>query len=276
MRGLIRLSDYSKQDIFKIFKIADDIIAGDYTNLLQGKTIVLFFPTSSLRTRITFEKGIHMLGGESILFPPETLDKRESIQDVVGYLNNWVDAVIIRHKSIAVLDAFCKYAEFPIVNAMTDINHPCEVLSDLYALSKQRKDFLKDQYLFCGAKGNIGLAWKEAADVLNLTLTQCCPKGYEIPELTVHHDLRIAIEGKDVVCTDALPAEDLQDFKEYQITQEIMDFANLNAILNPCPPFFRGEEISADAISSQYFAGYKFKKHLLEIQQAILLFSLIH
>lgn len=276
MRGLIRLSDYSKQDVFEIFKIADGIMAGDYTNLLQGKTIVLFFPTSSLRTRITFEKGIRMLGGESILFPPETLDKRESLQDVVGYLNNWVDAVIIRHKSIAVLDVLCKYAEFPVINAMTDINHPCEVLSDLYALSKQRKNFLKDQYLFCGAIGNIGLAWKEAADVLNLTLTQCCPKGYEIPELTVHHNLRMAIEGKDIVCTDSLPAEDLQDFKEYQITQEIMGFANVNAILNPCPPFFRGEEISADAIGSQYFVGYKFKKHLLEIQQAILLFSLIH
>ncbi len=132
MRGLIRLSDYSEQEIFEIFKIADLLQAGEYTDLLQGKTIVLFFPASSLRTRITFEKGIQMLGGQSILFSPETLDKRESLQDVARYLNNWVDAVIIRHKSIEVLDTFRKYADFPVINAMTDINHPCEVLSDLY------------------------------------------------------------------------------------------------------------------------------------------------
>lgn len=276
MRGLIRLSDYSEQEIFEIFKIADLLQAGEYTDLLQGKTIVLFFPASSLRTRITFEKGIQMLGGQSILFSPETLDKRESLQDVAGYLNNWVDAVIIRHKSIEVLDTFRKYADFPVINAMTDINHPCEVLSDLYALSKRRKDFLKDEYLFLGAKGNIGLAWKEAADVLHLSFTQCCPKGYEIPGIPVQHNLRMAIEGKDIVCTDSLPAERRPDFKEYQITEKIMAFANADALLNPCPPFFREEEVSADAISSQYFVGYKFKKHLLEIQQAILIFSLMH
>lgn len=276
MRRLIRLGDYSKEEIFEIFKIADDLQTGKYADQLRGKAIALFFPPSSLRTRITFERGINLLSGQTFLFPPETLDKKERLQDVAGYLNNWVDIAVVRHKSIAVLDELSQYARFPVVNAMTDANHPCEILSDLYALSKQRTNFLEDQYLFCGSKGNIGFAWKEAAEVLQLSLTQCCPKGYEITGIPVQDDLHVAIRGKDIICTDSLPSAALSDFKRYQISKEVMDLANTDAILNPCPPFFRGEEVASDAISSEYFAGYKFKKHLLEIQQAILLFSQIH
>ncbi|MFT3952073.1 MAG: peptide transporter [Oscillospiraceae bacterium] len=275
MRGLIRLNDYTKAEISEIFQIADMLCVGAYSDELRGKTIALFFPLSSIRTRITFEKGIHQLGGQSILFPPESLDKKESIQDVAGYLNNWCDAVVIRHKNIEVLHEFRKYADFPVFNAMTDSNHPCEILSDLYALSKCRRDFLNDQYLFCGARGNIGLAWKEAAEVLHFSLTQCCPAGYEIPGIPVQHDLRAAIAGKDIICTDSLPEACLADFKQYQITKEIMELANQAALLNPCPPFFRGEEVSADVIDSPYFVGYTFKRNLIEVQQAVMIFGLI-
>lgn len=274
MRGLIRLYDYSKDEIFEIFSIADDLREGKYTEGLRGKTIVLFFPSSSLRTRITFEKGIHMLGGQPILFPPETLDKKESLQDVASYLNNWVDAAVIRHKNIAVLDEISRYASFPIINAMTNVNHPCEILSDMYALSKRRSNFLKDQYLFCGPRGNIGLAWKEAAEVLHLALTQSCPPGYEIAGVPVQGILRTAIQGKDIICTDSLPAAALMDFKHHQITVELMNLANEGAVLNPCPPFYLGEEVAEDVIHSHYFQGHAFKEHLLEVQQAVLLFNL--
>jgi ornithine carbamoyltransferase len=275
MRKLIRLGDYSKDEIFKIFKIADDLQEGKYANVLRGKTVALFFSSSSIRTRITFEKGIYLLGGQSILFPSETLDKRESLQDVTGYLNNWIDAVVIRHKNIAFLDEISRYATFPVVNAMTDVNHPCEMLSDLYALSKQRKNFLEDQYLFIGASGNIGLAWKEASEALHLSLTQCCPTGYEIPGLPVQNNLRKAIRGKDIVCTDSLQ-EALADFEDFQVSREVMDLANEGAVLNPCPPFYRDEEVSVNVINSRYFVGYGFKKHLLTVQQAILIFNLLN
>ncbi|HWR19437.1 MAG TPA: peptide transporter [Clostridia bacterium] len=274
MRGLIRLGDYSKDEIFEIFKLTDDLRMGKYADGLKGKTIVLFFPQSSLRTRIAFEKGIHMLGGQSILFPPETLDKKERVSDVAGYLDNWVDLAVIRHKNIAVLDEIRAYASFPIINAMTDVNHPCEMLSDLYALSKRRSNFLEDQYLFCGLCGNIGLAWKEAAEVLHLNLTQSCPPGYEIPKVVFESNLRTAIQGKDIICTDSLPATAINDIKQYQINLEIMSLANEGAVLNPCPPFYRGEEVSEDVINSRYFVGYGFKGHLMEVQQAILLYVL--
>lgn len=276
MRNFIRLTDYTKSDIFDIFSIADEIQKGKYEDTLKGKTVVLFFPESSIRTRVTFEKGIYLLGGQSILFPTETLDKKEDLRDVCGYLNQWADMLIVRHKDMEVLEKIAEYASVPVINAMTDINHPCEILSDMYALSKIRKDFVKDRYLFCGQKGNIGLAWKEAAKIMGFELSQCCGMGYEMEDIQVYHDIQEAIAGKDIVCTDSLPSGVHEDFRKCQVTREIMEKANEGAILNPCPPFYRGEEVSEDVISSEYFVGYEFKKYLLAVQQAVIIYSLTY
>ena len=274
MRSLIRLHDYTPRNILEIFSLANKIQQGEYANYLQGKTVVLFFPTSSIRTRVTFEKSIYILGGQSILFPSDVLDKKEEIKDVMGYLNNWADCIVVRHSNISLIDEMAKYSSVPVINAMTSVNHPCEILSDLYALSKLRENYLSLNYLFVGAKGNIGLAWKEAADILGLSLTQCCPINYEIDKVYVEYNIEKAILGKDIILTDPLSKEMVQDFKNYQVTKELMTSANRDALLNPCPPFYRGEEVSADVIDSKYFVGYEFKKALLYVQQAIILFNM--
>lgn len=274
MRHLIRLSDYKVDEVYKLFDIVDNIKKGAYKTFLKDKTVVMFFPSSSIRTRITFEKGINLLGGQVILFPQETVDKKEKIEDVIGYLNNWADVVVVRHKNIELMDEMAKYATCPIINAMTDVNHPCEVLSDLYALSKLRQDFMNDKYLFVGGSGNIGLAWKEAAKLLGFSLVQSCPKGDEMEGVEVIHSLEEAVGGRDIICTDPLGEDRLEDFRNYQVTSETMKLANEGALLNPCPPFYRGEEVSEEVIESKYFVGYGFKKHLLEVQQAIMIYSL--
>ena len=274
MKNLIRLTDYTPNDIYEIFAIADEIRDGKHTDILKGKSVILFFPNSSIRTRVTFEKGIHLLGGQPILFPSETLDKKEAHKDVFGYLNNWANLVIVRHKDISVLEKISQYSKVPVINAMTDINHPCEMIADMYALSKIRKDFIRDKYLFCGKNGNVGLAWKEAADVMGLDLAQCCKEGYEMEGVTAFHSIAEAIRGRDIICTDSLPANALDGFKEFQVTKSIMEMANEGAVLNPCPPFYRGEEVSDDVIKSDYFVGYEFKKCLLEVQQAIMIYCL--
>ena len=274
MKNLIRLTDYHEKDIADIFNIADEVSLDNYKNILKGKSVVLFLPNSSIRTRVTFEKGIYLLGGQPILFPTETLDKKEDLKDVCGYLNNWADMVIVRHRYINVIEKMAQYLSVPIINAMTDINHPCEALADMYALSKIRKNFVNDKFLFCGSKGNIGLAWKEAATVMGFSLEQCCGNGYEIEGLVSYSNIYDAIIGKDIVCTDSLPAHILNDSKECMVTLEAMKKANKGAVLNPCPPFYRGEEVSADVIDSDYFVGYKFKQHLLSVQQAIMIYCL--
>ena len=100
MKNLIRLTDYHAKEIADIFNIADKVDQDNYKDILKGKSVVLFFPNTSIRTRVTFEKGIYLLGGQPILFPTDTLDKKEDLKDVCGYLNNWADMVIVRHKDI--------------------------------------------------------------------------------------------------------------------------------------------------------------------------------
>ena len=111
----------------------------------------------------------------------------------------------------------------PLVNAMTSENHPCEILSDLYALSKRRDHFEEDHYLFCGEAGNIGFAWQEASKAIGFSLEQCCGEGYEIDGL-----------------------------KACQVTSDTMQLANKHALLNPCPPFYRGEEVSDEVLKTDY------------------------
>lgn len=274
MKDMIRLTDYRADDIYDIFQLTDEVRQGKYQDFLKGKSAILFFPGSSIRTRVTFEKGIYLLGGQPILFSTEALDKKEDLRDVCGYLNHWADIVIARHKDIHLLEKMAEYLEVPVINAMTDVNHPCEMLTDMYALSKIRKDFTKDRFLFVGGKGNIGLAWKEAAQVMGFELEQCCGQGYEMGGLVSYNNIYDAVKGKDIVCTDSLPASALTDFKECQVTTAAMKMANEGAILNPCPPFYRGEEVSKEVMESKYFVGYEFKKYLLEVQQAIMIYCL--
>lgn len=274
MKDMIKLADYKADDIYDIFQLTDEVRQGKYQDFLKGKSAILFFPNSSIRTRVTFEKGIYLLGGQPILFSTETLDKKEDLRDVCGYLNHWADIVIARHKDIHLLEKMAEYLEVPVINAMTDVNHPCEMLTDMYALSKIRKDFTKDRFLFVGGKGNIGLAWQEAAQIMGFELEQCCGQGYEMGGLMSYNNIYDAVVGKDIVCTDSLPASALTDFKECQVTTAAMKMANEGAILNPCPPFYRGEEVSKEVMESKYFVGYEFKKYLLEVQQAIIIYCL--
>ena len=274
MKHLLRLTDLQPDDIYEIFRIADEINAGKHRDMLRGKSVVLFFPNTSIRTRVTFEKGIFLQGGQSILFPSETLDKKEEIRDVCGYLNNWADMLILRHRDMGLLEKVAEYSAVPVINAMTDVSHPCEILSDLYALSRIREDFTADKYLFCGKAGNIGLTWREAARVLGLELSQCCAGGYEMEDVPVYYNIMEAVKGKDIICTDSLPAGAVGDFRECQVTKEAMEMANNGAVLNPCPPFFRGEEVSGEVMESPCFVGYGFKKHLLTVQQAVMLYCL--
>ena len=274
-KSLVFIDDFSKEEIYEIFKLADEF-ADDVSqvNPLEGKTVVLFFPESSLRTRVTFEKGIQELGGKTILFPPEALDKKEKIQDVIGYLENWVDAAIVRHSDIRIVKSMAEHARIPVINAMTSENHPCEIITDLYALSKIHKDIEKKKFLFVGAKGNIGNTWKAASELMGFELEQCCPVGYEIDNIKFHTNIDEAVIGKDIICTDSIPNKAKEEFKNYQITLLHMQKANQGATLNPCPPFFRGEEVSEDVINSDYFVGYGFKKCLITVQQAILCYLL--
>lgn len=217
---------------------------------------------------------IKMESGNRTLFPPSALDKREKIEDVTGYIENWADAVVVRHRDLALVEKMIKGSSIPVINAMTSENHPCEIITDMYSLTKIFSNFITKKFLFVGARGNIGNSWKDASELMGFELEQCCPKGYELDGIRTYRSLDEAMEGKDIICTDSIPEKAKEDFKGYQVTLQHMKNAGTDAILNPCPLFYRGEEVSEDMINSNYFVGYKFKSHLLEVGQAIICYLL--
>ncbi|TGA95931.1 ornithine carbamoyltransferase [Sporolactobacillus shoreae] len=281
--NILRIADLTNDQIDEIFDLADNI-KNRNTNVpsLDGKTFILFFPESSIRTRITFEKGIMDMGGRSIIFPPEALNKKERLEDVIKYIENWADGVIVRHTDISTIIELSKYASIPIINAMTSENHPCEILTDLYTITRKKLNYKELVYTFVGPASNISRTWMEIAKVMDLNFIQVCKRGFELGKDTQNYifqtELQSVLPVSDVILTDSLPRslKTEEYIKKYQITLERMRLTKPMSLLNPCPPFFRNEEVSDDAVSSEYFVGYDFKKNLIFVQQAIILYCLTH
>ena len=273
MRSLLNINDLSKEDIFTIFKNTDEIMEEKKSDLLKGKRIVLFFPDSSIRTRMSFEFGIKKFGGDIISFPTSTLDKREKYEDVIGYIENWADAVVVRHSEYNVIKELDKVSKIPIINAMTSINHPCEILHDLYAIKKRREDFRDLSYLYIGPKTNISTSWYNASQKLGFKLVQVCPEGYEIAKdnenFKVLRNLDEDINKFDVIVTDTVLKNE-EYIGKYQINNDRLKAMKADVLFNPTPPFYRGEVLSKDIDLSNKFVGYDFKKSLLEVQVSII------
>ncbi|MFD1884931.1 ornithine carbamoyltransferase [Paenibacillus wenxiniae] len=277
---LLDINELSSSQITDIFNLTDKLQQSGDQPLLHGKTVILFFPESSLRTRITFEKGIKQLGGESILFPPETLDRREELIDTINYIQNWADAIVVRHADFSKVVEMSEHARIPIINAMTSVNHPCEILTDLYSIREQRSDYTELTYTFIGPASNISRSWADIASVMNLDFHHVSVPGQAFAEpssnYTFHTELEEVLPYSDVILTDSLPNEFRTEeyIRRYGITLARMQLTKPGSMLNPCPPFFREEEVSRDAIDSDYFVGHAFKKNLIYVQQAILLYCL--
>ena len=267
MRHLLELDTWATQDIDHVFVLAREYAAGRGSRF--DGAAALFFPASSLRTRVTFERGLAVMGLQPILFPPEVLDKPEALTDVASYLAQWCDVVVVRHDNLATLTGLAAADALPVVNAMTSVNHPCEVLSDLFAISELGRDITALRYVFVGADGNIGRGWAEAARTLGLDLIQSCPPEIAMAGVELQPDLDKAMTGADVILTDP-PGRHAEALASYRITEAHLALAAHGHLLNPCPPFVRDREIAAEVLDTPgAWVGHEFKRALLPVQQAV-------
>lgn len=280
--NFIDFKNLDKNDIELIFKIADELKSNQlkYSNLLNNKYFILFFPETSIRTRFTFEKAIKSLGGNFSLFPPHSLDKNERLEDLIKYIENWSDCLIIRHSDQQKIHELSIHTTLPIINAMSSQYHPCEILSDLYSFRELNLNYLDSIYTFVGENSNISKTWVEAARILDLKLNHVFFENHKITDINknynFHTDLFPILNSTDIVLTDSIPENEWEAnyLKQYRLTKSILDSLNKKILVNPCPPFNINGEIDKEIIESQYFVGYKFKKNLLYVQQAIIIWSL--
>lgn len=270
MPHLLTLRDWSRSDLAELFAIAEGYEAGGRAT--HDGAVAMFFPRSSLRTRFSFECGAAEMGLQPIVFPPEALDTGEDLVDIASYLGQWARLAIVRHPDISVLERLADADALPVINAMTGVNHPCEVLSDLFALA-QTGDVFGLRYLFVGPDGNIARAWWEAGQAFGLEIQQCCPPGLRVDGMLWADDFPAAIASADVVLTDG-PGPFAVELAQYMITASMLDSAPPGVRFAPCPPFVRGREVSADAVAHPAFVGYGFKRFLKPVQQAVMAWAL--
>src|SRR5438552_9386616 len=216
-RDLLRLGDLTTDEIEMILDVAArlkrDLRAARPHPLLAGRTLAMIFEKPSLRTRVTFEVGMVQLGGAAIHLAPGDirLGERESAGDIARNLERWVDLVMARtflHQSVADLAAG---ARVPVINGLSDLHHPCQVLSDCFTLLERRDRLEGLRVAFIGDGNNMVHSWMEAAERLGFDFVLACPQGYEPdPTITAHvgtrttvtHDVAEAARGADVVYTD--------------------------------------------------------------------------
>ena len=291
MRNLVSLRDMDRAEIDELMKFAYTVKEkqrmGEEFKPLKGKTVITSFPSTSLRTRISFETGIFQLGANAINMEIN-FEAKEPLEDKVGYLNCWIDYLVIRYKKEKIIREISDKAEFHVVNAMSRESHPCEILSDLMTLNEMKGRLEDQKIVFVGEGANISNTWFEAAAKLDLNLTQICPRGYEISnelfkyardnskgEIIVTNDFEKGIKNADIIITDGWPPSENgksvpEIFLPYQLTLDKLKSCNTGYIVNPCPPFTRGKEVSEEIINSDKFIGYKGKENLLHMQKAIL------
>jgi len=275
MRHLITLSDVSAAEISRIFSITEDL-KSRYANglrepLLPGRVLALLFEKPSLRTRVSFESGMAHLGGSSIMLDDNAgFGKRESVADFARVLGEMVDVIVVRSRRHATVVEISQYAACSVINGLTDLAHPCQVLADLYTLKEQCGRLAGVRLAWVGDGNNVARSLVEGCGHLGVQIVLCTPPGYELdgqfiqdarrafPQLdvTTTHDPVEAVKGAAAVYTDVWASmgqeaereKRRRDFADYQVNRKLMAKAPQDAVFLHCLPAHRGEEVTDEVI----------------------------
>jgi len=262
---------------------------------LRGRTLAMIFQKPSLRTRLTFETGMAQLGGHAIYLAPQDIGigERESVKDVARNLSRWVDLIMIRTFAHETCVELSREASVPVINGLTDLLHPCQLMADLMTLRERRGDLRKLKIAFVGDGFNLAQSWIEAAGLAGFELRIGCPRGYEPQKAFVDrlrreelgvmtHDPAEAVKDADVIYTDTWTsmgqekeaARRKRDFKEFQVNRELLKRATRDVLVMHCLPAHRGEEITDDAIDGPHSIVLDQAENRLHAQKAVMVWLL--
>ncbi len=262
---------------------------------LRGRTLAMIFQKPSLRTRMTFETGMAQLGGHAIYLASQDIGigERESVKDVARNMSRWVDLMMIRTFAHATAVELAREASIPVINGLTDLLHPCQLLADLLTLRERFPDFRKLRVAFVGDGFNLAQSWIEAAEILGFELRLGIPQGYEPDKSflarmrraecgTLTHDAIAAVKDADVVYTDAWTsmgqekeaARRRREFARFQVNRGLMAHAAARALVMHCLPAHRGEEITDEVIDGEASVVFDQAENRLHAQKAVMLWLL--
>jgi ornithine carbamoyltransferase len=297
MRHFVSAGDLSREQVLHLFRLAADLKqrwkAGHRDAPLAARSVALIFEKPSLRTRVTFEVGVVQLGGRAVYLSGQEigLGTREAVPDVARNLSRWVDAIAARVHAHATVESLARHATIPVINALSDLEHPCQALADYFTLWERGVDISRMRLAWIGDGNNVCHSIVLIGALLGASLIVACPPGYEPDpgvlararrlggDVEVTEDARKAATAADVLYTDVWTSmgqetereKRLEAFSRYQINETLVNFAKVGALVMHCLPAHRGEEITDAVLDGPSSIVLDQAENRLHAQKAVIL-----
>ncbi len=297
-RDFLNISDLTREEIYKIIEYAIDLKKDKFKDQsLKGKSIGLIFMKQSTRTRVSFEVGIYQMGGQPLYISGITtqLSRNEDIKDTARVLSRYLDGIVIRTYSHNEVEELAKYGSIPVINALTDYLHPCQVLADLQTIYERFGKIEGLKLAYIGDGNNMANTWLIAGGLMGLNITVATPEGYEpngkaVKEaldlakntganIEIINDPEEAVKDADILYTDvwvSMGQEDTEDrkkaFKNFRIDKSLVKKASNNAIVMHCLPAHKGEEITEEVFEEFADVIFEEAENRLHSQKALMSF----
>jgi len=295
-RDFISIADWQTEDLERIFALTAELKEkqkrGETRPYLGGKTLGMIFEKSSTRTRVSFEVGMVQLGGYPLFLDTRStqLGRGEPIEDTARVLSRYVDGIMIRTFAHDNITEMARWASVPVINGLSDLLHPCQVMADLFTVLEHKKSIRDLTYCWIGDGNNMANSWLNAAAAFGFELRLATPRGYE-PDAAILEKARTrgarvlltndplaAARGAHVLNTDvwaSMGQEEEQqkrqkDFAGFQINQETLQVADAECLVLHCLPAHRGEEISAEVLEGPHSVVFDEAENRLHVQKGIL------
>lgn len=292
--------DYSGQEILDLIALAKELKAdnkaGRKHHILDGKTLGMIFTKSSTRTRVSFEVGMYQLGGQALFLSSNDiqLGRGESIYDTANVLSRFLDGIMIRTYKHSDVTELAKNAAIPVINGLTDLLHPCQVLADLLTISEYKGELKGKKLCYVGDGNNMAHSLLYGCTKVGMDISVATPDKYKCDETVMNNALKIAaetgskveftnnpkqaMENADAVYTDtwvsmgmeAEKQQRIKDFVGFEVNRELMDIAKPDAMFLHCLPAYRGYEVSADVIDGKQSAIFDEAENRLHAQKAVM------
>jgi ornithine carbamoyltransferase len=291
-KDFLKLSDLNKDEVLELIKETTELkqlkAKGTAHRPLEGKSLGMIFNKNSTRTRISFEVGMFELGGHSLFLTPDQmqLGRGETIADSARVLSRYLDGILIRTFDFKEVEELAKHASIPVINGLTDLNHPIQVLSDLFTIHEKLGHLDEIKIAYVGDGNNVAYSWITAAAMFDLRLSVACPasckpelpKEISIPDsIEITEDPFFAVKDADVIYTDvwiSMGQEDADEkvslLKPYQINQSLVDAAKKDTLVMHCLPAHREMEITAEVLEGKNSIVFDQAENRLHLQKALL------
>lgn len=295
VRHFLTLMDFSPAELREVIErsitMKDEHISGKDPQIFRNKVLGMIFEKSSTRTRVSFEAGMAQLGGHAMFLSPRDtqLGRGEPVEDSARVLSRMVDIIMIRTFAHDIVEKFSQYSRVPVINALTDDFHPCQVLADIQTWVEHRGEISGKTVAWIGDGNNMCQTWMQAARQFRFKLRIACPPGFEPNNLLLQqsrdcvelsHDIEVAVRDADLVTTDVWASmgqedeqrERAQRFRGYQVSPQLMDLAKPDALFMHCLPAHRGEEVSEDMLDDPRSVVWDEAENRLHVQKALMVF----